>query len=156
MVKYVMDCAIGMQLHSHGLVKAYVTDGARVIHSHGLVKHVIEIRYHNLKTVMLNHKNDVKLFKITLRWGVLFQLSVDSLRSRVSSFRPPYIKLINLELAISKLLQIKSRVIFLRTMVSSHRPRVRTLRSRVGSLRPRVGTLRPRVSSLKTTVSSLT
>ena len=46
-VKYIM----GVQLHSHGLVKAYVTDCARVIHSHGLVKHVIEIRYHNLKTV---------------------------------------------------------------------------------------------------------
>ena len=48
MAKYVMDCAIGMQLHFHGLVK-----------------HVIEIRYHNLKTVMLNHKNDIKLFEIT-------------------------------------------------------------------------------------------
>ena len=51
-VKYVVGCAIGMQLHSHGLVKAYVTDCARVIHSHGLVKHVIEIKNHNLKTVM--------------------------------------------------------------------------------------------------------
>ena len=37
-----MGCAIGMQLHSHGLVKAYVTDCARVIqlHSHGLVKNL--------------------------------------------------------------------------------------------------------------------
>ena len=65
-VKYIMGCAIGMQLHSHGLVKAYVTDCTIVIHSHGLVKHVIEIRYHNLKTVMLNHKNDVKLFNTVL------------------------------------------------------------------------------------------
>ena len=142
-----MDCAIAMQLHSHDLVKAYVTDCARAIqlHSHGLVKHVIEIRYHlkpENRYVITNHKNDVKLFKITPCWDVLFQLNVDSLRSRVSSLRPPYIKLINLELAISKLLQIKSGVIFLRTMVNSHRPRVRTLRSRV--------------SSLKTTVSSLT
>ena len=40
MVKYVMDCAIDMQLHSHGLVKAYVMDCARVIHSHGLVKNL--------------------------------------------------------------------------------------------------------------------
>ena len=40
MVIYVMGCAICMQLHSHGLVKAYVTDCARVIHSHGLVKNL--------------------------------------------------------------------------------------------------------------------
>ena len=98
--------------------------------------------------MITNHKNDVKLFEITPCWGVLFQLSVDSLRSRVSSLRPPYIKLINLGLAISKLLQIKSRVIFLRTMVSLHRPRVSALGPRFGFLRPRVGTLRPRVSSL--------
>ena len=39
-VKYIMGCAIGMQLHSHGLVKAYVTDCARVMHSHGLVKNL--------------------------------------------------------------------------------------------------------------------
>ena len=54
-IEYVMGCAIGMQLHSHGLVKAYVTDCTRAIqlHSHDLVKtYVIDIRYHNLKTVM--------------------------------------------------------------------------------------------------------
>ena len=39
-VKYVLDSTIGIQLYSHGLVKAYVADCARVIHSHGLVKHV--------------------------------------------------------------------------------------------------------------------
>ena len=35
-VKYIMV----VQLHSHGLVKAYVTDCARAIHSHGLVKNL--------------------------------------------------------------------------------------------------------------------
>ena len=48
-----MDCTTNIHLHSHGLVITYVMDCARVIHSHGLVKHVIEIWYHNLKTVML-------------------------------------------------------------------------------------------------------
>ena len=91
-VKYVMGCAIGMQLHSHGLVKAYITDCARVIqlHSHGLVKnlrHWNKVSQPENRYVTTNHKNDIKLLEITPCWGVLFQLSVDSLRSRVSSLR---------------------------------------------------------------------
>ena len=44
MVKYVMGCAISMQLHSHGLVK-----------------HVIEIQ--NQKKTITSPKNDIKLLK---------------------------------------------------------------------------------------------
>ena len=72
-VKYIMGCAIGMQLHSHGLVKAYVTDCARVIqlHSHGLVKayvtdcaRVIQLHSHGLVKNLRHglHNRDVTTF----------------------------------------------------------------------------------------------
>ena len=42
-IEHVMDCTIGMQLHSHGLVKTYVMMDCTIgmqLHSHSLVKNL--------------------------------------------------------------------------------------------------------------------
>ena len=103
-----MDCAIGIQLHSHCLVKNrtdYVMNH-RNMASHPEYRYVITGQIIRFAPNFLGFLHDI---------DTMLELTPPDL---------PHMKLINLGLAISELLQIKvlrSRVGFLRTMVSSQK-----------------------------------